>query len=67
MDDLGDSPVVPLDGSDSIVPHELHGVGVPHEVGGVPPDFLGGGLKLGVDRGSSPIKSHFFKWSQNHF
>ena len=49
MDDLGGFPVVPFHGSDSIVPHELHGVRVPHEVGGIPPDFLGGGLKCGVE------------------
>ncbi len=49
MDDLGGSPVVPSHGGDSIVPHELHGVGLPHEVGGVLPDFLGSGLELGVE------------------
>ncbi len=32
MDDLGGSPVVPFHGDDSMVPHELHGVGVPQEV-----------------------------------
>ncbi len=41
--------MVPFHGGDSIVPHELYGVGVPHEVGGFPPDFLGGGLNLVVD------------------
>jgi hypothetical protein len=49
MDDLGGSPVAPFHGGDSIVPHELYGVGVPHDVGGVPNDFQGSGLKLGVE------------------
>ncbi len=41
--------MVPFHSGDSIVPHKLYGVGVPHEVGGVHPDYLGGGLKLGVE------------------